>query len=99
MDEAIADAQGVETQSHATLVAETEYLRMWNLAARETWRKNRVQYVGWLHYPDACSDCLENAEVSPIPLHQAWPAGDVPVHPNCRCAEWPVEPQGKGVVL
>jgi len=56
---------------------------------RATYRRNNVPEVKWLHQPGACERCMANAAVSPIPINDSWPSGDVPVHPNCRCVEAP----------
>lgn len=81
----------VHDPTRALLIAETEYARAQTIAARETYLANGVPYVRWLHQPGACPACMENAAVSPIPITERWPSGDVPVHPRCRCAEAPAD--------
>lgn len=82
----------IDTAARAWLITETEYARAMTRGARDTYRLNNVPYVEWLHQPDACPRCMENAEVSPIPVTDSWPQGNVPVHPRCRCAEAPYIP-------
>lgn len=89
----------VADEKRASLIAETEYIRAMTIAARETYQRNNVPYVQWLHQPDACPQCMENAAVSPIPITETWPNGNVPVHPRCRCAEAPVVVVGGKPVL
>lgn len=83
VDEIVHDAK------RAAMIAETEYARAMTMAVRATYRRNNVPEVKWLHQPGACERCLANAAVSPIPINDSWPSGDVPVHPNCRCVEAP----------
>lgn len=82
----------VHDATRARLIAETEYARAQTMAARETYRANGVPMVQWLHQPDACPRCMDNADVSPISVNERWPSGHVPVHPHCRCAEAPYYP-------
>ena len=82
----------VHDANRARMIAETEYARAQTVAARETYVRNGVPMVQWLHQPNACPACMDNADVSPIPVTQRWPSGDVPVHPHCRCAEAPYFP-------
>ena len=79
----------LDTEARAWLITETEYARAMTAAARETYRLNNVPKVQWLHQPGACARCMANAAVSPIPVTDSWPSGNVPVHPRCRCAEAP----------
>jgi hypothetical protein len=79
----------VNDPKRAALIAETEFARASTAARRATYVRNHVPKVAWLHQPGACELCLENAAVSPIPLRDSWPNGDVPTHPNCRCVEIP----------
>ena len=79
----------VHDSKRAALIAETELARAMTAAVRETYRRNSVPRVRWIHREGACELCLENAAVSPIPLGDSWPNGNVPVHPLCRCAEAP----------
>lgn len=81
--------QVVNDPKRAYLIAETEYARAMTLAARATYRANGVAKVRWLAQPDCCDRCRANEAVSPIPVADAWPNGNVPVHPSCRCAEAP----------
>jgi len=41
----------------------------------------------WYAFHDACDDCVANMQVGAIPVHQAFPSGDMhpPAHPHCRC--------------
>ena len=75
--------------TRAKLIAETEFARASTAARRAIYRANHVAKVAWLAHPDACELCKENERVSPKPLRDSWPNGDVPVHPLCRCVEVP----------
>jgi 8-oxo-dGTP pyrophosphatase MutT (NUDIX family) len=88
-DTAAAIAAIVGDLNRAWLIAETEYARALTVAARETYRLNNIPELVWLAQPDCCPRCRENLEASPVPTGSAWPSGDVPVHPRCRCAEAP----------
>ena len=79
----------VNDPKRAALIAETEFARASTAARRASYKRNHVPKVAWLHQPGACQFCLDNASVSPIPLRDNWPHGDVPVHPWCRCVEIP----------
>lgn len=85
----------LETDRRAWLIAETEYARAMTAGARETYKLNNVPEVQWLHQPGACTRCMANADVSPIPVTDSWPNGNVPVHPRCRCAEAPYVRAGR----
>ncbi len=74
----------------AEMVANTEYARSMTEANLETYREAGVEKQGWLAEGDACEECEENADASPISMDDEWPNGDVPVHPNCRCAIEPI---------
>lgn len=88
--EIIATVKSImDDKERANFIAETEFSRARTKAARETYRLNNVQMVAWLHQPNACGTCMENAAVSPISIQDSWPAGGAPVHPACRCVEVP----------
>jgi hypothetical protein len=107
--EAIADASSPEEASarvdailhdgaRATLISTTEYMRAAGAAMRETYRRNGVARLRWVAYPDCCERCRENADVSPIPVGNAWPNGGVPIHPACRCHEVPDGPARRPIL-
>jgi hypothetical protein len=75
--------------NRAFVIADTEAARAMTAAANETYRANGVDQVAWLLEADACDECVDNGDASPISINDDWPAGDVPVHPNCRCAVAP----------
>jgi SPP1 gp7 family putative phage head morphogenesis protein len=76
----------VEDPKRAEVIANTEYARAMTTASLETYQQNGVEKLEWLAEGDACPECEENAAASPIAMGDEWPNGDVPVHPNCRCA-------------
>ena len=78
--ESVADPQ------RAWLIADTETARAMTAANLDTYAQNGVEQVEWLAEDDACPECEDNADASPIALGDDWPNGDVPVHPACRCA-------------
>lgn len=90
MEETLAEVKTITMDPRrAWLITETEYARAMTLAARQTYEANNVPEVMWMAEADCCARCQANVDVSPIPLSTAWPSGDVPVHPRCRCAEAP----------
>lgn len=82
----------LEDPSHADMVAVTETARAQTAASMDTYLANDVPLLEWLEEDDACEDCMENGDASPIAIDDEWPNGDVPVHPNCRCALAPAYP-------
>lgn len=72
-------------EKRAAMIAETEFQRARQAGVDATLKANYVQQVAWIHQPGACSQCMTNAAVSPIPITQSWPMGSAPVHPACRC--------------
>jgi hypothetical protein len=51
-------------------------------------KRNAVEMKQWILGPNACDQCVDNAEASPIPVDDDFPSGDdaPPAHPNCVCA-------------
>lgn len=86
-----AMANIVADPARAAVIADTEYARAMTAASLATYAQNGVGMVEWLAEGDACELCQENEDNSPQPLDADWPNGDVPVHPNCRCAIAPAE--------
>ncbi len=80
----------LESADRADTVANTEYARAMTASSLQTYAEAGVEQVTWLAEGDACPECEENADASPIALDEEWPNGDVPVHPNCRCSIAPV---------
>ena len=80
----------LEDPERAEMVANTEYARAMTTASLETYTQNEVEKIEWMAEGDACPECEENDDASPIATGDDWPNGDVPVHPNCRCAIAPV---------
>jgi SPP1 gp7 family putative phage head morphogenesis protein len=76
--------------SRAAMIADTETARAMTTQTLQDYQQSGVEQVEWLAEGDACPDCEENADASPISLGDSWPNGDPPVHPNCRCALAPV---------
>jgi SPP1 gp7 family putative phage head morphogenesis protein len=78
------------SMSRSEMVANTEYASAMTEANLETYKAAGIEQVEWLAEGDACVECEENADASPLSIDDEWPNGDVPVHPNCRCAIAPV---------
>ena len=76
----------IDDEARAVMIADTELTRAYGMAAMDAYRAMGVTMVAWLHQPGACARCMENAAASPIPIDQQWPGGNLPVHPNERCA-------------
>jgi len=76
--------------NRSEMIANTEYARASTEASMETYRQNDVEKKEFMAEPDACPECQENEDAGVIPLEDEFPNGDVPVHPNCRCAIAPV---------
>jgi len=79
--------------SRATTISRTETMRaaqdgqnaLWDEAANRGLFDPATAELVWVITDEACDDCQENEAASPIPYGSEWPAGDPPVHPNCRC--------------
>jgi SPP1 gp7 family putative phage head morphogenesis protein len=91
---AIADMIG-ET-GRASTIADTEYARAMTEASMSTYRELEVERKEFMAESDACPECQENEDAGTIPIDEEFPNGDVPVHPNCRCAIAPVIDLGGG---
>lgn len=83
-------AEDLGSVSRAEMIVNTEYASAMTEANLETYKEAGVEKLSWLAEGDACPECEENADASPIAADDEWPNGDVPVHPNCRCAIAPV---------
>lgn len=85
LDADLSDA--LDDDATARMIAVTEISRAISAAAlaRYIMAGNITQYQ-WVASSGACPRCLENEAAGPLPLGQSFPNGDVPVHPNCRCA-------------
>lgn len=74
----------------AELIARTEANRAYNQGNLDALLQAGVERVQWLLSPDACEECIAEAEASPgdklgriMSIDEA--SGVIPVHPNCRC--------------
>ena len=76
----------IEDPARAEMISNTEYARAMTEANLATYAENEVEELDWLAESDACEECKENEEASPIKAGDEWPNGDVPCHPRCRCA-------------
>jgi len=69
------------TDTRATMIARTETARGIAEAHRQTYDYYGYEHVDWLTY-DACDECISKSL-------QKWTvdtiAGEIPVHPNCKC--------------
>lgn len=80
----------IDTPTRAKMIAETEYMRAMARAQMDTYQRNGVPEVQWLHEPGACGRCMENVAASPQPARNPrWPQGPIPVHPLTRCVVAP----------
>ena len=68
-------------------IANTEYARAMTHATYDTYKANNIDKVIWLAEDDGktCKQCADNAAAGAVQAHM-FPNGDVPCHPNCRCA-------------
>jgi SPP1 gp7 family putative phage head morphogenesis protein len=82
----------LESPARAETVANTEMARATSAASEATYAENGVEQVTWLAEADACPECEDLADQSPLGLGDASP----PQHPNCRCAIAPVVDLGGG---
>lgn len=80
------------SRRRAETVIRTESSRILNMATLHTYEQNKVTKVGWIVGPEKnrqspCSDCKQHKgktfDLDKVPT--------IPVHPNCRCAVYPVE--------
>lgn len=76
--------------SRAGMVANTEVCRAMTTQTMQDYQQSGVEQVQWLAEADACLDCQENEDASPIGIGDDWPNGPPPAHPNCRCALAPL---------
>jgi 8-oxo-dGTP pyrophosphatase MutT (NUDIX family) len=80
----------IDTPTRAKMIAETEYMRATGRAQMDTYQRNGVPELQWLHEPGACAMCMENVAASPQPARNPqWPQGPIPVHPWTRCVVAP----------
>lgn len=78
------------TKTRAEMIAKTETARGVTEAHRQTYDHYGFYEVKWLLSPGACPICEEKKK-------QAWTvesiAGEIPVHPNCKCDFTPIANQ------
>jgi uncharacterized protein YoaH (UPF0181 family) len=79
----------VSDPGRSELIANTEYARAMTTASEQTYQELGVEEEEWMSEADACPECEENQDASPIKTGDDWPNGSVPVHPRCRCAQAP----------
>lgn len=80
----------VANPGRAEMIANTEYARATTAASMQTYTEAGIEKKEWMAEDDACEECQENADAGVIAIDDEFPNGDVPVHPNCRCAIAPV---------
>jgi 8-oxo-dGTP pyrophosphatase MutT (NUDIX family)/2'-5' RNA ligase len=80
--------------SRALMIANTETARSMSAQSMSDYRASGVQQIEWLAEDDACPDCQDNEDASPIGIDDTWPGGDLPPHPSCRCSLSPVVDTG-----
>ncbi len=81
---------------YADMIANTETNRAMSAASMDEYRANGVAEVDWLLSGNPCPECEENADAAPIPLGEAWPNDDPPVHPSCECSLAPADTGSTG---
>jgi SPP1 gp7 family putative phage head morphogenesis protein len=88
VDELARDLRGLLTIDRATMIAHTETARAMTVATMETYRANQVAGKAVITAEDerVCQFCAGNEAAGPIPLDDAFPYGEPPTHPLCRCA-------------
>lgn len=88
-------ARSIETMisdpSRARTIANTELARAVSVAQDDSYREHDAAGRQWISESSACELCGENADAGPIAFDDAFPNGEVPVHPNCRCDVLPVD--------
>lgn len=95
VDSIASDAQDLLSDpSRAFMIANTETARAMTTQSLSDYQQAGVGQVDWLAEGDACPDCQENEDASPINLGDDWPNGDPPVHPNCFPGETSVVAAG-----
>jgi SPP1 gp7 family putative phage head morphogenesis protein len=96
-----AALEDLGSTARAEMVVNTEYATSMTEANLETYKEAGVEQLEWMAEGDACPECEENEAASPLAAGDDWPNGDVPVHPNCRCAIAPVvaDEAEKGIAL
>lgn len=72
----------------AEMIASTEMNDAMSQAYLGKLKRNAVEMKQWILGPNACDQCVDNAEASPIPVDDDFPSGDdaPPAHPKCVCA-------------
>ena len=83
----------VQDPRRSLTIANTEFARAMTQASLDTYASAGVQKVDWVAEDTACPLCLDNEAASPAAPGD-FPNGDVPAHPNCRCAMVPHDPLG-----
>lgn len=85
----------------AETISRTEILRASHEGRREAWAQgleggwiDPTYEQQWIASSDACEICLPFNETR-VPLGQRFPAGDPPLHPNCRCDVQLIEGSGR----
>jgi HK97 family phage portal protein len=85
-----ATTREISSETLAELIARTEANRSFNDGNLDALRQASVETVRWLLAPDACPECVDASSAGDgqdigksLSLEEA--AGQIPVHPNCRC--------------
>jgi len=88
VDELARDLRDLLTIDRATMIAHTETARAMIAASMATYRDNQVAGKAVITAEDerVCQFCAGNEAAGPIPLADAFPYGEPPTHPLCRCA-------------
>ncbi len=73
--------------NRAMMIARTELRRADAHGNLSAYKDGGSEGKQWLTSPDACPECIANAEQGAIPISDPFASGDEapPAHPNCRC--------------
>jgi len=81
------------SDERAETIARTEMAIAHLSGARTSWRESGlVAGRQFIAAPDCCDECQDQNGVI-VGIDEEFPAGDAPLHPNCRCDEAPVLPE------
>lgn len=83
----IASSLSDAVSANAYMIADTESARAMETASQATYDANGIEQWQWLAEPDACPECLDNADNGPYDVGDG---PDLPAHPLDRCASVPI---------
>ncbi|GAB3669537.1 hypothetical protein [Halopiger thermotolerans] len=80
----VEDGTPRAAMNRATMISRTELMNSHNWARLKEWERAGVEKVDVILANGACSQCRAYAAGAPYPASEAY--GNLPQHPNCRCA-------------